>query len=44
MLVKTYEEMFGKSLTIKDLVEGFTEDTKTGKVTGFGGKLDIRPP
>lgn len=44
MLVKTYEEMFGKSLTIRDLVEGFTEDTKTGKVTGLGGKLDIRPP
>lgn len=44
MLVKTYEEMFGTPLTIRDLVNGFTEDTKTGKVTGFGGKLDIRPP
>ena len=44
MIVKTYEEMFGQKLTIKDLVNGFTEDTKTGKVTGFGGKLDIRPP
>ena len=44
MLVKTYEEMFGKKLTVADLVEGFYEDTKTGKVTGFNGKLDIRPP
>lgn len=44
MVVKTYEELFGKKLTIRDLVDGFTEDTKTGKVTGFGGKLDIRPP
>jgi hypothetical protein len=44
MLVKTYEEMFGTPLTIRDLVDSFTEDTKTGKVTGFGGKLDIRPP
>lgn len=44
MIVKTYEEMFGQKLTIKDLVNGFIEDTKTGKVTGFGGKLDIRPP
>lgn len=44
MIVKTYEEMFGQKLTIGDLVKGFTEDTRTGKVTGFGGKLDIRPP
>ena len=44
MIVKTYEEMFGEKLTIRELVKGFTEDTKTGKVTGFDGKLDIRPP
>lgn len=44
MIVKTYEEMFGQKLTIGDLVKGFTEDTRTGKVTGFDGKLDIRPP
>ena len=44
MIVKTYEEMFGHKLTIGDLVKGFAEDTKTGKVTGFDGKLDIRPP
>ena len=44
MVVKTYEELFGKKLTIRDLVDGFTEDTMTYKVTGFGGKLDIRPP
>lgn len=44
MIVKTYEEMFGKKLTVRELVEGFSENTKTGKVTGFNGKLDIRPP
>lgn len=44
MIVKTYEEMFGRKLTVADLVKGFCEDTKTGKVIGFGGKLDIRPP
>ncbi len=44
MIVKTYEEIFNKKLTIADLVSGFNEDTKTGKVIGFGGKLDIRPP
>ncbi len=44
MIVKTYEEMFGKKLTIADVVKGFSEDTKTGKVSGFDGKLNIRPP
>ena len=44
MRVQTYEEYFGKPITIKDLVEGFLEDTKTGKVTAFGGKLNVRPP
>ena len=44
MKVKTYEEMFGKPLTIRDLVEGFDEDTKTGKVVAYDGRLNIRPP
>lgn len=44
MKVKTYKELFGKDLTIQDLVEGFYEDTKTGKVVAFGGKLNVRPP
>ena len=26
MIVKTYEEMFGQKLTIRDLVDGFAED------------------
>ena len=44
MKVQTYEEVFGKKLTIEDLVQGFSEDTKTGKVVAFDGKLNIRPP
>jgi len=44
MIVKTYEEMFDKPLTIRDLSDGFTEDTKSGKVTAFDGKLNVRPP
>lgn len=44
MIVKTYEELFGKQLTVRDLIDGFSENTKTGEVVGFGGKLNIRPP
>ena len=44
MKVQTYEEVFGEPLTIEKLVEGFQEDTKTGKVSAFGGKLNVRPP
>ena len=44
MKVQTYEAMFGRPLTIRELVEGYTEDTKTGRVTAFGGKLNVRPP
>lgn len=44
MKVNTYEEVFGKKLTIRDLVDGFQEDTKTGKVVAFRGKLNVRPP
>ena len=43
MIVKTYEEMFDHQLTIGDLIKGFAEDTRTGKVTGFNGKFDIHP-
>lgn len=43
MEVKTYEEVFGRKLTIKDIVEGFDEDTKSGKVVAFGGRLNVRP-
>lgn len=44
MIVKTYEEMFGKKLTIRELVKGYTENTKTGAITAFDGKLDVHPP
>lgn len=44
MIVKTYEEMFNKKLTIRDLVENFNENTKTGEVNAFNGKLNVRPP
>ena len=44
MIVKTYEEIFGKKLTIRDLINGFDENTKTGKVVAFGGELNVRPP
>ena len=32
-----------KELTIRDLVAGYTDDGEGG-VTGYGGRLDIRPP
>lgn len=44
MQVQTYEEIFGKPLTIKDLVDHFVENTKTGEVIAFGGRLNVRPP
>ena len=44
MIVKTYEELFGKKLTIRDLINGFNENTKTGAITAFGGNLNVRPP
>ena len=44
MIVKTYEELYGKKLTIRDLISGFYENTKTGKVVAFDGKLNVRPP
>lgn len=44
MIVKTYEEIYGKKLTIRDLINGFSENTKTGEVVAFGGNLNVRPP
>lgn len=44
MKVQTYEEVFGHPLTVRDLVNGFDEDTKTGRVRAFGGNLNVRPP
>ena len=32
-----------KSITIRDLIDGYSNDIDTG-VKGYGGKLDIRPP
>lgn len=43
MIVKTYEEMFGKKLTIADVVSGFDEDTRTGQVKAMDGRLNVRP-
>lgn len=44
MKITTYEKAFGTPLTVKDLVKGFAENTKTGAVTSMNGKLNIRPP
>lgn len=33
-----------KEITVAELCEGYNNDETTGSVTGFGGKLDIRPP
>ena len=38
MQVKTYEDYFGKSLTIRDLVRDFQEDTKSGSITAYRGR------
>ena len=32
-----------KEITIRELAAGYVEDAGTGRVSGFGGKLDIRP-
>ena len=31
-------------VTIKDLVKDYKDDAETGRVSAYGGKLDIRPP
>ena len=43
MKIKTYENVFGKPLTIGDLVNGYSEDNNTGRIQAFGGKLNVRP-
>ncbi len=42
--VKRYEDVYGKPVTVRDVVETLVEDTKTGKVTALNGKLNVRPP
>jgi len=32
-----------KEITIRELFQDYKDDTETGRVSGFGGKLDIRP-
>ena len=32
-----------KTIKVRDLVEGYVDNDEAG-VTGYGGKLDIRPP
>lgn len=32
-----------KSIKIRELIENYFDDTETGRVSGYGGKLDIRP-
>ena len=32
-----------KSIKIRELIENYFDDTDTGRVSGYGGKLDIRP-
>lgn len=33
-----------KPITVRELTKGYNEDNDTGRVVGYGGKLDIRPP
>lgn len=33
-----------KNIRVRDLVEGFENDEESGRVKGYGGLLDIRPP
>lgn len=33
-----------KQIKIRDLVKGYENDEESGRVIGFGGQLDIRPP
>ena len=43
MKVKTFKEMFGHDLTIRELVEGFDENDVTGRVVAWNGQLNVRP-
>lgn len=44
MKISTFNEIYGHSLTIGELIKGFSENTKTGEVTSMNGLLNIRPP
>lgn len=33
-----------RNITIRDLVKEYANDNETGRVSAYGGKLDIRPP
>lgn len=43
MQVKRIEQIIGRPFRIRDLVDGYENDLDTNHVSGFGGKLDIRP-
>lgn len=43
MNVSTYKEIYGKDLTVRELVRGFREDSTTGRVVAFDGILNVRP-
>ena len=36
-------EIDERKITVRDLTDGYTDDGESG-VTGYGGKLDVRPP
>lgn len=44
MKVQRFEELYGHKLTVRELVENYYENTKTGEVRAFNGKLNVRPP
>lgn len=33
-----------KRITVRDLTQGFLNDEESGRIAGYGGNLDIRPP
>lgn len=43
MEVKTFEQIFGHKLTVRELVDGYINAEVRNCVIGFGGLLDIRP-
>lgn len=44
MKIQSFEEVFGRKLTVSELVDGYKENTKTGSIRAFGGKLEVHPP
>lgn len=43
MKVERIEKILGRPFMIRDLVEGYSNDPDTNHVSGYDGKLDIRP-